>query len=75
MPVDLLFGPVGCDQNVTTYDFDPEKAKALLAEAGYGGGLTLSLAACREHHISEAVINYFDLSGPGGRGGQHSRDL
>ncbi|WP_435170652.1 ABC transporter substrate-binding protein [Falsirhodobacter sp. 1013] len=47
----------GCTQDVTSYDYDPEKAKALLAEAGVSG-LTVSLAAYRERHISEAIINY-----------------
>lgn len=47
----------GCTQDVTSYDFDPERARALLAEAGVSG-LTVSLAAYRERHISEAIINY-----------------
>lgn len=47
----------GCTQDVTSYDYDPEKAKALLAEAGVSG-LNVSLAAYRERHISEAIINY-----------------
>lgn len=52
----------GCTQDVTSYDYDPEKAKALLAEAGVSG-LTVSLAAYRERHISEAIINYLAEAG------------
>ncbi|MDT0682081.1 ABC transporter substrate-binding protein [Roseicyclus sp. F158] len=49
----------GCtDEGATSYPFDPDKARALLEEAGYGDGLTVELYAYRERHISEAVINY-----------------
>jgi peptide/nickel transport system substrate-binding protein len=51
-------GQFGCTQDVTSYDYDPAKAKALLAEAGFASGLTLKLAAYRERHVSEAIINY-----------------
>lgn len=33
------------DQNLKGYDYDPAKAKALLAEAGFGGGVEVSLSA------------------------------
>lgn len=33
----------GYNENVTTYDYDPEKAKQLLEEAGYGDGFTLNI--------------------------------
>ncbi len=35
-------GTFAYDPNFTFYDYDPEKAKALLAEAGYGDGLELN---------------------------------
>lgn len=33
----------GCTTDVTTYEYDPEKARALLEEAGYGDGFGISL--------------------------------
>lgn len=45
----------GCDQDVPNYEFDREKAKALLAEAGYPNGFPLDLWAYRERPVAEAV--------------------
>jgi peptide/nickel transport system substrate-binding protein len=37
-------GGLGFDPNLTPYAYDPERARALLAEAGYGEGFATSLA-------------------------------
>jgi peptide/nickel transport system substrate-binding protein len=55
---------VGCDTSqAAKYEYDPAKAKKLLAEAGFGGGLTLTLMAYRERPQTEAMINYLRAVG------------
>lgn len=47
----------GCDSRVATrYEYDPAKARALLAEAGYPQGFEVTLAAYRERPWAEAII-------------------
>lgn len=46
----------GCSTDVPKYDYSPEKAKKLLAEAGYPNGAEFDLYAYREREFTEAVI-------------------
>jgi len=46
----------GCAQDVTKWAYDPNKAKKLLAEAGYPNGFTFDLYAYRQREFTEAVI-------------------
>lgn len=47
---------VGCSQEVEPYAYDPEKSKALLEEAGYGDGISITIDAYRDRYLLEAII-------------------
>ncbi len=54
----------GCtDEGAPRYAYDPAKAKALLAEAGFTGGLTMDIVAYRERNQTEALIGYLQAVG------------
>ena len=46
----------GCSLDVPRYEYDPEKARALLREAGFPNGVDFELHAYREREYTEAVI-------------------
>ena len=48
-------GMFGCDVELTQYEYDPARARELLAEAGYPNGFEFTLTAYRERPIMEAV--------------------
>ncbi|HEY8334787.1 MAG TPA: ABC transporter substrate-binding protein [Tardiphaga sp.] len=54
----------GCtDKSVPVYDYNPARAKALLAEAGYAQGFKTELYAYRDREIAEAMIGYLRAVG------------
>jgi peptide/nickel transport system substrate-binding protein len=54
----------GCtDQGAPRYDYDPAKAKQMLAEAGFPNGFDIELYAYRERNQTEAMIGYLRAIG------------
>jgi peptide/nickel transport system substrate-binding protein len=54
----------GCDDSkAAVYDYNPAKARQLLAEAGFPNGFEIDLHAYRERNQSEAMINYLRAVG------------
>ena len=53
----------GCTQDVPTYDYNPAKAKKLLAEAGYADGFEIPFLAYRNRDYAEAMINNLNAIG------------
>ena len=66
IPISTICFPsqFGCtSEGAKTYAYDPAKAKALLAEAGFKDGFELDLYAYRERNQTEAMVNYLRAVG------------
>ncbi len=53
----------GCTSEVTKYDYNPAKAKKLLAEAGYPNGFKTKFYSYYERPVCEAIINNLNAVG------------
>lgn len=48
----------GCIDNVTKYEYDPARARKLLAEAGYANGFEIDFYGYRDRPYGEAITGY-----------------
>lgn len=53
----------GCFAGVTQYPYDVQKAKALMAEAGYANGFDIDIYGYRSRPVAEAIIGYLNAIG------------
>jgi peptide/nickel transport system substrate-binding protein len=59
--VPLAFGTFGLDETIEPYPYDPDRARELLAEAGYPDGITFAMDAptgryAQDREVAEALV-------------------
>ncbi|MEQ8674848.1 MAG: ABC transporter substrate-binding protein [Aggregatilineales bacterium] len=59
--VPLAFGTFGLDETIEPYPYDPDRARELLAEAGYPDGITFAMDAptgryAQDQEVAEALV-------------------
>ena len=53
----------GCIDDVPKYEYNPKKAKKLLAEAGYPNGFAIDFYVYRDREYAEAIMTYLKAVG------------
>jgi peptide/nickel transport system substrate-binding protein len=66
--VPLAFGTFGNDESIEPYPYDPERARELLADAGYPDGITFALDAptgryAQDAEVAEALVGQWAQAG------------
>jgi len=66
--VPLAFGTFGLDESIEPYPYDVERARELLAEAGYPDGITFALDApvgryAQDREVAEALVGQWAQAG------------